>query len=78
MKIPRQTIDQWRNSAAAWLAQKGHTLEDLRTGRDAWTVAHHTGITREAYENPSIVDAHIQTALGRIFPNVQFKDPKRY
>jgi hypothetical protein len=55
------------------------TRHDVKTGRDAWAVAHRAGIVTAAYDvGRDVVDAHIQTALQRIFPNAVFKDAKRY
>lgn len=48
-------------------------------GVDAWRIAHRTRITHDAYDmSRDVTDAHIQTALQRIFPRCVFKDPKRY
>lgn len=66
--------EQWLASVAPHL-----TRETIATGRDAWTVAHRAGITQAAYnEGRDVVDAHIQTALERVFPNAVFRDAKRY
>ena len=51
---------------------------DIKTGRDAWSIAHRAGIVRDAYADREIVDAHIQTALEKIFPNADFLDKKIY
>lgn len=73
-------LEAYRALAVNWLAE--HTTlrsADILTGKDAWTIAHNAGITRKAYEmGRDITDAHIQTALERIFPNAVFKDAKRY
>jgi hypothetical protein len=68
----------WTDKAAAFLSAHGFTLNDVKTGVDAWAVAHRSGITKEAYEDANVYDAHIQTALERIFPNAVFKDKKVY
>jgi hypothetical protein len=72
------TVAAWRTTATAWLAGRNFTLADVKTGRDAWTVAHQSGIVREAYADHNVVDAHIQTALQAIFTNAVFKDRKVY
>ena len=65
--------------ADSWLAARGYARADIRTGRDAWAVAHGSGITSHAYAlSRDIVDAHVQTALERIFPNAVFRDAKHY
>lgn len=43
------------------------------------SVAHGAGICREAYDaGREVTDAHIVTALKRIFPNATFVDKYRY
>lgn len=79
MKIPANVVETWRDDVAAWLYYH-HGLDRLaiKSGKDAWTIAHRVGITREAYKDPTITDGHIQTALERIFPNAVFEDRKVY
>lgn len=75
----KETVTRWTKQAADWLEAKlPVTLADVKTGRDAWTIAHRAGITEEAYKDRNAVDAHIQTALETIFPNAIFSDKKRY
>lgn len=79
MKFDKKTLERWERSASDFLACYGMEREEVTTGQDAWGVAHRTGIYREAIAmDASVVDAHVQTALERIFPNATFKDPKRY
>lgn len=78
MKIPDAMVQGWINRADAFCQSKGVVRSDVVVGREAWDVAHHLGFTNEAYKDRTVVDAHIQTALERVFPNVVFKDPKRY
>jgi len=83
-KIPAETVNAWRARAAQWLADNVSPVAactDVKTGRDAWTVAHGAGLCREAYDMPRemrIHDGHIQTALQAIFPNAVFRDAKKY
>lgn len=82
-KFDTKTTERWDQKAQAWLDANANgltrlTLAEIMTGIDAWTVAHRSGITQEAYSDRTVTDAHIQTALERIFPNAQFKDVKRY
>lgn len=77
-KIANPTIEDWKARANGWLASQGLNRRNIATGLDAWTVAHNCKFTREAYADPSIADAHIQTALETVFPNAVFKDAKRY
>ena len=81
-KIPAETVNAWLARAAQWLTDNVSPVTactDVKTGRDAWTVAHGAGLCREAYDMArGIHDAHIQTALQAIFPNAVFRDAKKY
>lgn len=79
MKIPQDTMVRWRGMAERLCAEYNLALSDIKTGREAWGAAHKAGITSEGYAmGRDIHDAHIQTALERIFPNAEFKDRKVY
>jgi len=82
MKIEKSTVESWRARAADWLADNSAgraTLDRIKTGREAWMVAHCVGIVNEAYAiGREIHDAHIQTALEQIFPSAVFLDKKHY
>lgn len=78
MKLASQ-LENYTSKACEWLAERNLELSSVQSGRDAWTIAHQCGITRHAYDiSRDITDAHIQTALEKIFPNVTFRDKKRY
>lgn len=79
-KIKPETVNHWRSTISAWLEANypNYTIETIRMGSDAWAVAHRAGVLNEAYTDRTVADAHIQTALEQIFPNVTFKDAKRY
>jgi len=78
-KFGKDTIESWRSRIQDWLlANSNLDTSKILTGRDAWTVAHMSGIVREAHEDRSVVDAHIQTVLEQIFPNAVFKSKKVY
>jgi len=83
-RIPPETIARWQETATDWLAANAKkdgrpaTIQDVTTGRDAWTVAHCAGLLADAYRIDGIHDAHIQTALGKVFPDAVFRDAKRY
>ena len=78
-KIDNATVNRWRQTAISYLLMEhGLTPAAIEQGRDAWSIAHKLGWTREAYDKLDAYDAHIQTALGYIFPNVIFRDAKRY
>jgi hypothetical protein len=79
MKITAEEVKRYRSMAEEWLKNNlGIPREHILEGRDAWTIAHKCGITFLAYQNRSVTDAHIQTALEAIFPNAIFKERKRY
>jgi hypothetical protein len=78
MKFNSDTVNRWATLSANFLARSGYNLSDVKTGAEAWTVAHQSGITKEAYEDRSVVDAHIKTALQQIFPNAIFVDKYSY
>jgi hypothetical protein len=80
-KFDQATVKRWAEDADAWLAINPFGViqrDQVLSGANAWRVAHHAGITEEAYADPSVVDAHIVTALKQIFPNAEFKDTYSY
>ena len=80
-KINKDIVSRWGDMCEIWLegSPEAATCSSIRTGRDAWFVAHSAGIVREAYAmDRDIHDAHIQTALQKIFPNAVFRDKKVY
>lgn len=79
MKFDVSVVNRWTALATAYVAEKcTGEIGDVVTGSDAWEVAHRCGITREAYEDRTVVDAHIKTVLAKIFPNAVFKDTYHY
>lgn len=77
-KFDVETIARWTAEASKTLEAMGFKLEDVTTGNDAWYIAHRSGIANEAYQDRTVVDAHIKTALEKIFPNAVFKDKYTY
>jgi len=78
-KFDKATVMKWSHMAETWVYQQlGTSLEMIKEGRDAWTIAHRCGITTEAYKDRTVTDGHIQTALQTIFVNAVFKDRKVY
>lgn len=79
-KFSNETISRWTDSVNDWLFAAGDpgNNKDVFLGAEAWIIAHRVGITREAYKDESVVDAHIKTALQKIFPNAVFKDKYSY
>ena len=71
--------EEFAAMAREFLEPHNLTLDDIKTGRDAWQVAHRSGISRIAYDlSRDITDAHIVTILKRIMPNAIFKDKYHY
>ena len=80
-KFDSETIARWTKMADEWLASNQFGVIDrdkVLSGANAWKIAHRSGISYEAYEDMSVVDAHIVTALKQIFPNAEFKDTYSY
>ena len=79
MRIPTNMIDKFRSDAAAYLQARGFTPEQVVTGSDAWALAHWTRFASDCYDiSRDITDAHIKTALAKVFPNAVFKDKYHY
>ena len=77
-KFSKVQVSQFEVKCQNWLAQRGFKLTDVVSGIDAWTTFRESGCQDIAYSDRSVVDAHIQTAMEQIFPNVVFKDKKVY
>lgn len=78
-KFDMLTVLDWKNKAERYLIDNhGITLQGVKTGVDAWEIAHRCGITSEAYRDRTVVDAHIVTALKQIFTSAVFKDKYSY
>ena len=77
-KIDALKIADWLVLADNFCRDKPYRRGDVKLGSDAWAIANVSGILSDAYTDRAIVDAHIQTALQSVFPNVTFKDAKRY
>jgi len=78
MKFNQQTVDRWTQMAKDYLGRYGYEMTDVKIGVEAWDIANHVGILREAYQDRSVIDAHIQTVLEKMFPQCVFRDKKRY
>ncbi len=75
MRTHKEMLERWRRYATLLLAERGFVVDDVKTGVDAWNVAHKLGIPEEAYHvDGSINDAHIETALRQIFPQAVFRE----
>jgi hypothetical protein len=70
MKIHKEMLARWKKFCDLRSRELGYRLETVDTPRLAWNIAHQLEIPKEAYHvDDSINDAHIETALKRIFPN---------
>ena len=83
MKVLDSHLAIIRDMGAAFLARHGFTFEDVKTGRDAWTVLHRSGAYSAIGDEfvggyPDYKDAHLQTALKALMPNAVFGDKARY
>ncbi len=78
MKFDKATVNRWAAMAADYLGRNGYDIADVKLGAEAWEIAHYVGITNEAYQDRSVLDAHIVTALKAIFPQAVFKDRYAY
>ena len=86
MKINKETLVKWTKMVDDWMSKNAGILDPygIRTrdhvvdGASAWTLVRRSGVLDEAYQDRSVVDAHIQTAMETIFPNVRFRDKKVY
>ena len=73
MKVNPEMLERWEKYSELYCRDFGKTCDDVKTGLQAWNIAHALGIPKEAYHvDDSINDAHIETALGRIFKNAIF------
>jgi hypothetical protein len=78
MKFNSETVKRWSEMAKVYLEKKSLTVGDIQNGGEAWAIAHRSGISYEAYEDRTVTDAHIVTALKQVFPNAVFRDKYSY
>ena len=78
MRATPEMLARWRKYCALYVHDLGHgqTVDDVTSGACAWMIAHKVDIPREAY-HVGMNDAHIATALRRIFPNATFTGKER-
>jgi len=77
-KFSDEIITCWTKRATDYLADRGYGICDIKTGAHAWEIAHRVNISFEAYSDRTVVDAHIVTALKKIFPHAIFVDKYTY
>ena len=81
-RFDSNTVRSWCNQVDQWISKNSGITDragvvnrdHVTRGVDAWTIAHRSGITQEAYQDRHVTDAHIVTALKKIFPNAVFAD----
>lgn len=76
--IDKETVENFRNQASDYLADRGYNLTDIVAGSDAWIIAHHVGFTAVCYRDRSCKDSHIATALKKVFPNAVLTGKYQY
>lgn len=82
----KSMVETFMADPATWADGKPKSVDVVQTGSQAWGVAHRAGVTEYCYGNTAkdmpgiegVCDAHIKTALARIFPNAVFKDNYTY
>jgi hypothetical protein len=72
------SVEDEQGHADTFLRDHGLIHSDITRGVDAWSVAHATGLMQRAYKLHVYNDAHIQTFLAKVFPNVIFAEAPRY
>jgi len=85
-KIDKETLVRWTKMVEDWMGKNAgildpygvSTRDHIKDGVSAWTLVRRADVLDEAYKDRSVVDAHIQTAMETIFPNVRFRDKKVY
>lgn len=80
MKLDSKLVDSWIERVDIHLlVSSGVNRMAVETGSMAWSLAGKLGLSREAYDiSRDITDAHIVTALKKVFPNAVFKDRYHY
>lgn len=86
MKIQGQEFDTMKNIIIDYLNDGSNfkdgdpkPVEIVKTGSTAWEIAHRSGAARFCYDlSRDVYDAHIKTALAKIFPNAVFADKYHY
>jgi len=75
MKISHVMRDQWRQKISEWLfSEKQLLIDDITTPGDAWYIARVSGCMKDVFGSRDITDAHIVTALKKIYPNVRWSE----
>jgi hypothetical protein len=77
MKISQENFIKLQNNIDAALKRNKYTREDVKTMGDAWNVYHASkshNLTNHSSGYHDYTDAHIATALKKIFPQIDKKD----
>ena len=70
MKVHKEMFTRWEKYVRLLLAENKWDRSEVKTLRDAWTIAHRLHIPEEAY-HVDLNDKHIETALRKIFPQLR-------
>ena len=70
MRVHKEMLARWEKFCDLYIRELGYgqSTKDVKSSSCAWTIANRLDIPKEAY-HVGLHDAHITTALRRIFPN---------
>ncbi len=77
MKVSDDHIQIIENLATQYLGKIGVWPSKITDAREAWDIYDYSG-AMIALKHMDYKDAHLQTALERVFPNALFFEAKRY
>ena len=75
-KISKETVESWKAQFLERFSEE-HRLS-VTSGWEAWNVFHHFKWSEIYQQDRNVLDAHIQTALEKVFPNCVFLSKKVY
>ena len=78
-KFKADKIEEYRKIIEVHAEANGIDISKITTETQAWMIAKNAGVINAMYRfDPDVRDAHIQTALGKIFPNAEMNHHQRY
>ena len=69
MKVHKEMFDRWNKYITLYLKEYNMHPDDIKNIGTAWSIAFKLDIPKEAY-HCDLHDAHIDTALKKIFKNI--------
>lgn len=77
MKMPSNELQKFTATQEAFLGSHGYTLHDITTSAQAHRIMHASGAYMALEPKmpggyPDYTDAHIETALKRVYPHIAF------